>query len=132
MSQLGEAFLWAAVGGLCLRILGLRWAVWLMLPAALWFVAWPLGRPYIGLLPWWLILLLIPLVPVVGMIMLIRAGQAILTGLFGDDAAAHVVGHWIISLLGGFGRGRRRRVPDPILPRPGAAQFDPREIGGGQ
>src|SRR5207237_591856 len=117
VQPLVDAVMSVAVVGLCLRVLGARWAIWLMAPAALWFVAWPLVRPYIGIFPWWLLLFLIPLVPVFSMILLIRAGQAILTGLFGD-AAAHVVGHWIITLLGSFGRGRRRHVPDPLLPRP--------------
>jgi hypothetical protein len=64
------------------------------------------------------------------MILLIRAGQAILTGLFGNDAAAHVVGHWIIAILGSFGRGRRRPLPDPVLPRDGGAAFHPNQFGG--
>lgn len=123
MSAVTSATLWLALGGICLRLLGMRWATWLMLPAGTCLTVWLLSSiaPHVSL---WLLFIIGPALPFLGLVLFIRAGQAVLKGLFGDDAAAHVVGHWLIGIFGAFGRAHRKRLPDPKLPREARKPFD--------
>jgi len=136
MSTVDTALLWAAVAGVCLLVLRLRWGAWLILPAAVRFLVWPALTGLAPSLPVWVLIILVLLAPVIFAILFLRGGQAVLTGIFGNDVAVRVVAHGLISLLGsvfgGFGRGRVRPVPDPVLPRPHGAPLRPEDFGGGR
>jgi hypothetical protein len=121
----------AGAFGICLLFFRVRWGYWLLVPGAIWFVLLPVARPVLPLIPLWLWLIALPVVPIFLLITSIRVGQAIIRGLFGADTAAHVVAHWLIGLIGSFGRARRRPFGQPQLPRP-RQFFDPHDIGGVQ
>lgn len=121
--------LWAGVAGACLSVLGATRSRWLMAPAIA-LIAWRLAKPLLPAIPLWAWLILLPVVPPLLVILVLRTGQAILTMLFGDDAASHVVAEWVLRLLGAFGRGRKRALEKPELPRDSARRFHPNQIGG--
>jgi hypothetical protein len=129
MSPAAEAIAWLAVGGLCVLILGRSWGAWLIAPIGV-VIAWPFVLPILALAPVWAWLLLLPIVPVFVVILALRGGQAVIAGIFGADAAAMVVARWILAILGSFGRGKKRAIQDPELPRPRVAPLFPHEFGG--
>lgn len=129
MSLLAEISAWLAVVGLCLRILGLRWGLWLLLPAALGFLAHPLLLGVVVQLPFWPRLGVVAIAMVLAPILVIRGGRAILRGVFGDDAAARATGRWLTSVVGSPGRSNPTRRPPPRLPRQ-PRPFNPRDLGG--
>jgi hypothetical protein len=128
MSPLAEGVAWAAVAGLCLWIVGLRWGLWLMLPAAIGFLAFPLVYA-LAQLPFWPRVAVTVVSVVLAPILLIRGSRAILEGVFGDDGAARAIGRWLAAMLGSTGRSRPTRRPSPRLPRQ-APPFNPRDLGG--
>lgn len=128
MSPVAEGVVWAAAAGLCLRILGLRWAIWLMLPAAM-GLALTLLLGATADLPLWLRASAIALGAVFALILAIRGGRAVLLGLVGDDAAARTVGGWLRASMGSPGHSRQVRRAGPRLPRQ-APPFNPRDLGG--
>jgi hypothetical protein len=133
MPPIGDVLIWIAVLGICLGILRRGWGLWLVLPACVRFILWPLFWHLVPALPIWVIVVLVILTPIVLVILFLRGGQAVLGGIFGRDVAVRVVAraliHLLGSLFGGFGRGRLRRVPPPVLPRPNAFHFHPRDHG---
>lgn len=132
MSPIDSALLWCAAAGACLALLGLRWGVWLTLPAALRFLAWPLAIQMLPAAPWWLVAFAALLLPVVLAILALRGGQAVLQGVFGKDVAVRVVSRALIAIFGSFfgavGRVRARPLPAPALPRPGRRPVDLRDF----
>jgi hypothetical protein len=137
MSPVDSVLAILAALGASLLVLKLRWGGWLLLPAATRFVAWPALCAVVPLLPLWADLGILLFVPVLIVVLSMRAGLDVLAGIYGRDVSTRVVSHAIISmfrrLLGNSGRDRRGAHPDPILPRPGVAEFafdDPSPLHG--
>lgn len=124
-----EGAAWAGlVAGLCLRIIGVRWALWLMLPAAL-ALALPLLSGASSGWPLWGRACAIALCAVLASILVIRGGQAVVRGVFGGDTAARMVGRWVTAILGSPGQSRQVRRTAPRLPRR-PPPFNPHDLGG--
>ncbi len=129
--QVINIIIWLALAGGGLLLLGRRWGAWLMAPAAAIWLG-PIVFPLLARIPVWAWVIAAPVVLAFIPILALRGGQAVIAGLFGNDAAAYVVGHWIIALLGSSGRSRRRPVREPELPRPNAIPIHRHDFGGGQ
>lgn len=112
---------WAAVGGICAGIFGFReWATYLIAPAAIQWLLWPLVSPLLGSLDvtaiahWWLLLPALLLAPVVAVILGMRLFVSVIHFFFGARVAGHVGGVFVTRLLD-WVSGRRRGRPIPHL-----------------
>ena len=110
---------WAAAAGICAGILGYRtWAAYLITPAVITFVLWPLLAPFAtalltaALAHWWWLVPLLLIAPIVAVILGMRLLIAILTFLFGTRVAGHVGGVLTTRLIDRItGRQQGRPIP---------------------
>ncbi|HEY3814577.1 MAG TPA: hypothetical protein VGL66_15250 [Caulobacteraceae bacterium] len=116
-----NAMVWIAVVGGCVRVLGVGWGIWLIVPAAVRFVLWPLFHRFLGLIPLWAWFVLVPIGVLLGLTVLVRVGREIGGSVLGDDAAARTVRGWFGGMIGSWGRSKPKALSKPELPRPRAS-----------
>jgi hypothetical protein len=104
---------WLTVSSLCLAILRGADVVRTLLLSVASFLLWALAMQSLALVPIWLWPLLVLLLAAALPVIALRAVRSVVARLFGDEAAGHLLGTWLVRGFDFLGRAlvRRRRPP---------------------